>query len=154
MSPVQPASRFSAHAPTAGIGIWRCPSCGKENTGELGHGCPLCGAGKPGQKVVEPPRAPTTLESSFFAWLQPLRGRVDQPTEMLLWEAFKAGYEMAGGERAPKDIPVTGTAETRTIRAALILFVDQVLQFNPEEVQTGELLSAADTQTIIDRYSH
>ena len=98
------------------------------------------------------PSVPADLSVSqlFFAWLQPLRGRVDETTEALLFQAFKAGYETGQGAR--QIAPLEGTAESRTIVAALILFIDQVLQHQPDEVTSGEFLSATDTQKVIEKY--
>ena len=45
--------------------------------------------------------------------------------------------------------PLEGSAESRTILAALQLFLDQVLRSAPEEVAEGEWLSAEETEALI-----
>lgn len=99
------------------------------------------------------------IADAFTAWLADLRGKVDDGTERLLYAAFVAGATHAeqtalrsvrarSAERRP-DAPLTGTAETRTLIAALELFIDQVLAFSPEEVGAGEWLSADDARAVV-----
>jgi len=159
--------------------VWKCPACGIENISIPEQGCPSCGAGQPGYKAEPRPSTQTIervlpspsykwvndrhaaspvppspdlveLNQLFFAWLQPLRGKVDDTTEALLFQAFKAGYEVGQGARQIE--PLEGTAESRTIVAALTLFIDQVLQHNPDEVRSGEFLSAREAQQVIEKY--
>lgn len=140
--------------------IWTCPSCGVENTSIFTLGCPACGAGKPGQPIVQPPTPALTVESAFFEWIHPLRGRVDAAQETLLFEAFKAGWEMIQGKHAtPPTLPQTndlhpkevlvGTRESRTLKAALQLFIDQILSTRPEEIAAGEWLSADEARVYL-----
>lgn len=53
-------------------------------------------------------------------------------------------------DQQPLDPPLLGTAKSRTLIAALIYFRDQVLQGQPEEIGTGEWLSATAVQEWID----
>lgn len=153
MSPVDGGGRMRSTAPPA-IGIWKCPSCGAENQGPIYAGCTSCGAGKPGQPAKQAPRPSDPVGEAFQSWLGGLRDTIEPATALLLFDAFKAGYAMGLGEQKPEvlaDTPLSGTPESRTIIAALELFVDNVLQHSPEEVKSGEFLSAAETRKLIER---
>lgn len=155
MSPVQAGSRLTPHAPAVVPTLWKCPACGVENVSLIGTPCTSCGAGEVGQHLDPPPATSTVptvlpeIAAAFQAWLHPLRGRVDDVQETLLFEAFKAGYHFRGEQVAE---PLRGTAETRTIAAALKLFVDQVLTYAKVEVESGEFLSVAATQALIQKF--
>ena len=100
---------------------------------------------------------------AFVQWMQ----TQEKPT---LVGAFMAGWfeqqarRVGGGAQPPNEeeeepvalLPETeaalallGTARSRTLLAALIYFRDQVLQGEPEEIQTGEWLSGEEVQTWI-----
>jgi hypothetical protein len=155
---------------------WICPACGIEQTGTMAQGCPGCGAGKPGRRVLEKEgtvRTPSTVRTSTRSLLSPQT--VDVPEHVLAaarqsfadrlqQAAFVAGW-LYGREGVPMRLPLDylaeipaagtpavaleGSAESRTILAALQLFLDQVLRSDPEEVAEGEWLSAQDCEALI-----
>jgi hypothetical protein len=159
----------SRHYVGSGLGeaTWRCPSCGAENAGPLAQGCQLCGAGKPGRRVVDrdgeaapppPPPPPATVHTEHTVatdWLA-------RHPEATLEQAFTAGYvegvraaRQAEQARRPAPAPEeTFTPEdkiTRTIIAALALFRDQILAGDPEEVASGEWCSGAEVTRLIEQ---
>lgn len=160
MSPVSVTNRHSSQgAPPKG---WNCVSCGGANAGPLELGCAICGAGKPGEHVGVPPSArarvvesPQTfrtdpesrVEQAFEAWL-----KQEGPHETFVIEAlsraFNAGYEMALTTivQAP---PLPGTAESRTVIAALRSFMENVLPMASEEIASGEFLSVQAVEALI-----
>lgn len=141
---------------------FRCPACGKENIGPLSAGCTFCGSGQPGEHVGVPPPAPAALQASgptpqveylWLEWMRPLRGKYDGATEALLLEAYKAGYYAAMAQTSSMGGPaLTGTAESRTVIAALRFFIEQVLVNAKEEIQAGEYLSIAETERLIQKF--
>jgi hypothetical protein len=125
---------------------WTCPNCDVENVSILAQGCPACGAGVPGQKAP-PPVVPTEVGQAFEAWFRPLVGQASTAEVELMRQAFEAGWKMAAiatpAPTPPKaEEALIGTPETRTLRAALAFFIDNVLDANPEEVTSGEWLPA------------
>lgn len=126
--------------------VWTCPNCAVENVSILAHGCPACGAGRPGQKATAPATSPATeVEVAFEGWVKPIAHALGAAELELMRKAFQAGWAMATPKLplvATPAEPLVGTPETRTIRAALQFFIDQVLVGEPEEVDTGEWLSA------------
>ena len=163
----------SRHYDGGGLGeaAWDCPSCGAENTGPLAQGCQVCGAGRPGHRAEAPPPppkvdvgvAPPELvvpppaedESVFTRWLA-------VHPQATLEEAFLAGYieGIRATRRAERAAPAAPAAQpqppelpsdkvARTMVAALALFRDQILAGDPEEVSTGEWLSADEVTTLI-----
>jgi hypothetical protein len=71
----------------------------------------------------------------------------------LCLEAFELGAAILRDEIGMPETPpppvLEGSAESRTILAALQLFLDQVLRSDPEEVAEGEWLSAQDCEQLI-----
>jgi hypothetical protein len=146
---------------------WACPTCGAENSGPLPQGCTACGAGRPGRHIGTPPlRPPAELleelpeepdmadpppaaapgepvgENPYTAWRRQNPGATVE-------DAFTAGYieGVRAARRAQLLQPSPTTyspdgAVNRTLVAALELFREQVLLGEPEEVATGEWLSA------------
>jgi len=140
----------SRHYTGGGLGMeggWKCPSCGAENSGPIAQGCQLCGAGRPGHRVDTPPPAPERSRSD-----DPGEAWAEAHPHASLRDAFLAGYE-AGVRTARLAAPAFAPEGkvNRTIAAALALFRDQVLAGNPEEVQTGEWLSAAEVTQLLAR---
>lgn len=105
---------------------------------------------------------PDTLSQAFWVFVHSRTPEQSLPDP---FETFKAGWmargaqvtpTIAGPDEIPTVQPVTddqmlvGTARTRTILAALIFFKDQVLSQQPEEMGTGEWLTAEQMQTLID----
>lgn len=135
------------------LSVWKCPACGVENTSLLAQGCPACGSGRPGQHVVAQEAQPVIVsptDAMFTAWMRHRHPDVEGWVETLMREAWHAGAEAARLETAPTDV-LLGTAESRTLVAALRLFSDQVLRYNPEEVRSGEWLSAAEVEQVVAR---
>ena len=137
---------------------WKCPACGVENLGPLPLGCTSCGAGKPGYHVgLERPVTPTPTE--------PVTARPDRPLleAAQAWldahpagspiQAFIAGYLMARAEQRLATTEVERFAPAgkprRTIIAALQLFRDQVLPDAAAEIESGEWLTAEETDRLI-----
>lgn len=164
--PVQPPQGFRGrHAleapppPTMGF---ICPACGAQNAGPIADGCTHCGAGTQKATHVEAPpegeaefpkwtpKAETVdVDAAFLAWIKPFRGKWDAAGEAIAYLAFKAGYEMHQTQTATAPLP--GTAESRTILAALRFFLSEVLPQAQEEIASGELLSIRDTEALIRR---
>ena len=177
MSPVG-GSRHYQGAGLGQIGIWGCPGCGEDNEGPIERGCVHCGAGKPAATPLPrvsdrapddptyapPPELPSKLlmtepENEFTGFLKRHPGAT-------LEQAFIAGYvegvraarraEIAARPPQPPPAPdaLTTTADAKTYRtvvAALALFRDQILSGDPEEVTTGEWMSADETSNVIQQ---
>jgi hypothetical protein len=145
------------------IGIWGCPSCGEDNTGPLTQGCVHCGAGVPAAKSdAPPPPAPApTYDDTIAAqgdvadaWARAHSGVVS------IAEAYRAGYldgvraaRAAQGppQHPPPPVSALSTPTTwRTVIMALGLFRDNVLVSRPEEVVSGEWLTADEASQVID----
>lgn len=152
MSPLDNVSRHLPGTLPGQDDPWRCPACGADQGGPLAQGCQACGSGKPGRKA--PVVRAMTPRDFALQWCEeqtvsgdPLRGR---PDRSLLVEAFLAGWRM--GEQQAAQAQVMGlpplSAETRTIVAALEMFLDRVLvEADPEE----GYLTPAETQELISR---
>jgi len=138
-------------------GAWACPSCGAENLGAISQGCERCGAGRPGHRVDAAPPTPARSEPPNAAtlWIQ-------HHPEATLAQAFTAGYVEGYREARRQQLlekPIVDVEpewslnaedkQMRTMIAALELFRDQVLIGNPEEVTTGEWLSAEDVTALV-----
>jgi hypothetical protein len=152
--PVDVSSRTGAVRRPAGPEIWTCPNCAAENTSVISQGCPACGAGKPGQKAQKPSGPATEVDKAFDEWFRPLAGSVGTAEAELMRKAFTAGWEMSTPTvtLTPRiEEPLTGTPETRTLKAALQFFIDNVLDANPEEVVSGEWLSADAARNLLAR---
>ena len=163
MSPVSVTNRHSSQgAPPKG---WNCVSCGGANAGPLEAGCALCGAGKPGEHVGVPPPARSRLSEPLEASGAPFTGNLNEAfihwrktatlatggldgVEEALYVAFSAGYQLALTTvvHAP---PLPGTAESRTIVAALRRFLEEVLPLATEEIASGEYLSVEQVEALI-----
>lgn len=154
----------SRHYDGGGLGDergWKCPGCGAVNLGLIKYGCDACGAGAPGHKG-EPPPAPPRLDpeveqveqgdvADYWARTHP---------EASVAEAYRQGYAEGvraarQAEPAPPQTPATPVGPdatiARTVVAALELFRDQILVGNPEEVQSGEWLSADQVTAFIQQ---
>lgn len=170
--PVEYASRHY-QGPGLGESAWRCPACGVENTGPIGP-CPSCGAGQPGYRPTPPPAPPrvSEREPDDPTYRQPriepeFEPRIAQGDVATLWarahpdatieEAYRAGMMDAQREFIRAAAKATPKQETfspegrvaRTMITALAMFRDQVLVGDPEEVATGEWLSATDATALI-----
>jgi len=175
MSPVG-GSRHYQGAGLGQVGLWGCPSCGADNAGPLEQGCTSCGAGRPAPRPPEPPTPPIprvsqrepddptyTLGTDVLRlWREWDQQYPDATTEMAYTAGYVAGMRAAlraqvAQHRAhqqalPSEMSYTGEGKmTRTIIAALSLFRDQVLVEKPEEVTSGEWLSAAEVDSLIRR---
>jgi|SRR5262245_11003361 len=141
----------SRHYAGPAVLSWRCPACGADNSGPLEQGCGACGSGAPGRRADGPPpppaAAPIEPPSPAQRWLA-------QHPDATLEDAFTAGYVEGIREarralaRRPEAMSAEGKLQ-RTMIAALAHFRDQVLADNPEEVQTGEWLTAAEATAFI-----
>jgi len=179
---MSPAVKASRHYTGPGIGEatgWNCPSCGAENSGPLEQGCPACGAGRPGSRVEPPALWPKVPASPAPPTPPPPRGEargdeaawVAAHTDATLHEAYLAGYahgmrdalqQQGAAQRivapapsgADKFTPSGANQFTRTLVAALTLFRDQVLADRPEEVTTGEWMSAEDVDEFLTQIAH
>jgi hypothetical protein len=166
MSPVG-GSRHYGGGGLGQEGGWRCPSCGAQNDGPIAQGCQLCGAGRPGQKAdgqtVEaepPPPPPASATASIHQGDVADRWARDHD-DVTIAEAYRAGYQAgiraaraaaAAPSPAPAHVPDDVNQKiTRTICVALAMFRDQVLVNNPEEVDSGEWMSAEETTRLIRR---
>jgi hypothetical protein len=168
MSPVG-GSRHYQGAGLGQIGIWACPTCGEDNEGPMPQGCIHCGAGKP---VVAPPPPPTppvprvserTPDDPTYDDRRVEQGDVAdhwarQHVDVSIAEAYRAGYiaglraARAAQEPLPQDVPPVPDAKTyRTLVAALAHFRDQILLGTPEEVTSGEWLTAEEATTVIQQ---
>lgn len=95
-------------------------------------------------------------DAAFLAWFRPFRGKLGAEGEQIIYAAFVAGAQwvegrVVNGTTAGSGAADTlvGTAKERTIIAALRLFVEQILSQRPEEVATGEWLSAEETLAVV-----
>jgi hypothetical protein len=161
MSPVESQSRHYAAPPLPKS--FKCPACGAENTGRLEDGCTACGSGKPGQHVGEQPlqvRQPPaetpdrdSVGQAFIRWKKEQQLPAHWAADVLeiLFRAFHAGYVFGVGQTAQTAMALNGTAESRTVAAALRLFLDQVLPIAKDEIESGEYLSIEDTRKLIER---
>jgi hypothetical protein len=166
----------SRHYTGGGLGNesgWKCPACGAENAGPIAGGCTLCGAGRPGYRVGEnqpppPPPQPAAPEPEP----PPAAGErvnlaqlwIQRHPDATLEEAFTAGY-VAGIKVARSEVRARHVMEqphpldtfapehlvNRTIIAALELFRDQILVGEPEEVRSGEWLSATQVTELLQQ---
>lgn len=154
---------------------FKCPQCGAASAGKIEDGCPSCGSGtqkashvgvdvirnaeggvthavptdrlrdrRPDQHLLDNTRS---VDDLFLAWFRPFRGKYDAAVETLIYEAYKAGYQVAGVTQGQS--PLTGTPESRTLVAALRYFSENVLASHPEEVQTGEWLTVEAVEALI-----
>lgn len=146
-------------------GLWRCPSCGEDNTGPISHGCPLCGGGQPGSRAEPPPPPPAaaasriTIEHHIPHLEIAEQWAVAHPDGTLI-DAYTAGY--LDGIRAaraaqppappePEPDVAPGGKVGRTLIAALELFRDQVLIAAPEEVAAGEWCSVSEVNQLLQQ---
>lgn len=163
--PVDVRGRHHNAAPAPIVG-WKCPACDASNTGPLEQGCVSCGSGKPGQFVgIDPPASrmvvPSTVEHSvsddpisdgFVTWWKQRGHALDlKDVRSLAYEAFQAGFQAAVARVVQPELPISGTAESRTIVAALRLFLENVLPTATDEIASGEFLSVQQTEALIQR---
>lgn len=164
------------------FGVWKCPACATENTGELAEGCVRCASGsqKPYRVPVSPPVAgvsrdqePTLREATdggvrtegpaginvtaiAQAWA------AEHPAASLA-EAFVAGYALATQRAVERTIaapPVTADVARlapegkprRTIAAALRSFRDTILPAATEEIASGEWCSIEEVDQLIAQF--
>ena len=66
-----------------------------------------------------------------------------------MYRAFSAGFQIGMSQVAQQAVPLSGTAETRTVIAALRLFMENILPTATEEIQSGEFLSIEETVRLI-----
>lgn len=152
-------------------GMWGCPSCGEENQGPIAQGCAACGAGRPGRHIGTAPPAPAPrIVVEEPAGPEPAAAPAPEPAEELTtfarWrarhpeasveDAFTAGYVEGFRDGHHRGAHPSRTVSVppqqiipRTLIAALELFRDQVLLSRPEEVTTGEWLSAEQVTELI-----
>lgn len=174
MSPVDLQGHIlSGGTPPKGF---RCPQCGVQNEGLLADGCTACGSGSakasfvgvppvrpprdsvPEMESFTPPPDPSTFQSplmaAFAQWVTPYRASVTSEMFTLLLYAFKAGVAFGMGQTDSIQggaVAMTGTAESRTVIAALRMFIEQILSQHPEECQSGEWISAEQAEAVIAR---
>lgn len=162
--PLEMRGRHAQDAPQVPQG-WRCPACGDEQTGRLEDGCAACGAGKNAAKHVgvdpvvrkgetPPPASPEAAqairdacENAFDQWA---KDRPDLASRGFARAIFRAGYEAAQAQIVTPTSTFSGTAETRTIVAALKLFKNQILS-DPTELESGEWLAPEAIDQLIAR---
>ena len=119
---------------------------------------PLAQAMPPAEELLPPsPPADDPLSDAFLQWCQRARLQGASFTSEDLFRAFEAGIAYAEeralmkarGVKARVAEELEGTVESRTIVAALTFFREQVLAHSPEEVRTGEWMSTADVDRLI-----
>lgn len=161
MSPLDMSTgRHLDNAPTPAAG-WKCPACDADQAGRLELGCTACGAGAPGKFVgVDPPAqasyepTPPTpdlsvrIDIAFASWLKATGAPQDRESKQLAYAAFRAGYMTATSQIVTAQT-LPGTAETRTIIAALRLFIEHALPTLGEEIASGEYLSGEAIAAVI-----
>lgn len=164
MSPLDLRGRHAQARPLP-PSVWKCPACGSENSGLLEQGCAVCHAGKPGvhlepvqstQVREEPTDAAfstdiQTVDEAYIRWRTAGNHRLEHEQNVLAYEAFKAGYQMGVSQVAETRVPLAGTAESRTIVAALKIFRESVLPTASEEIASGEWLGIAEVDKLIAR---
>lgn len=177
---VKPQATGDRHYKGAGLGSgpWKCPACGKDNSRDLSLGCEHCGSGtnaarhvgvdSPARKPSSPtvPTVQTSTEGTespariaFTRWLRAQDQLLTPGIIALCEEAFLSGIAYAEKnllqhlpvQEAKPDLPLTGTAASRTLIAALKFFRDGVLTGNPEEIVRGEWLSVAEVDRLIEQ---
>jgi hypothetical protein len=159
----------SRHYTGGGLGSeagWKCPNCGAVNLGAISHGCELCGSGKPGHRAVDPPPKPPPPTRARHEPEPEPEPELEQPQadedvagrwahdhpEASLTDAFRAGYRLGIQQAlAARPRPSPHGKVNRTIAAALALFRDQILSSHPEEVASGEWMSADEVSALIDQ---
>lgn len=184
--PVDQNRHGGGEPPARGLGdfgVWRCPSCGVEQTTPFDQGCPGCGAGKPGVHVGAP-TVPTqqtwntdgvtitahqtvwtkSQQLGFIAWTKQQHIEATAQVWALLEAAFVAGIvheqrETNGMLRTPlpPTQPLSYTAAgaaARTIAAALSHFRDTLYQGADEEVASHEWVDRAELDRLISQYTH
>jgi hypothetical protein len=94
------------------------------------------------------------VDTAFTYWSADRIVPKTQADTALVYQAFKAGWEIAMSQQqvAASVSPLTGTIQSRTIRAALEFFREQILTAQPEEVTTGEWLSADQVTELLKEY--
>lgn len=154
-----PSRHLSQPAPPTLV-VWKCVSCDTENQGPLELGCAICGAGKPGTK------APTTVQSTSTLSTSTGQDSVDRVCAEWLasqvdpsyLSAFKAGMEYQKHLQEPPQVadtspvpilPLAGSITSRTLAAALGLFIDNILIHGPDEVKDGTWLSAEEARGVL-----
>lgn len=174
MSPVDlQGHTLSVGPPPKGF---RCPQCGVQNEGLLADGCTACGSGSakasfvgvppvrparesvPEREAFTPPPITPTYESplmaAFAQWMSAAEGAITSEVFVLVLSAFKAGVTFGMGQTDSIQggaVAMTGTAESRTVIAALRMFIEQILSQHPEECQSGEWMSAEQAEAVIAR---
>jgi hypothetical protein len=92
------------------------------------------------------------VSRGFLEWVKPFRGKFDSQTEGLLYAAYEAGFIAATMQQNPQvGPPLVGSAESRTIIAALKLFIEDILPTAGEEIASGEFLSIPEVEKLIER---
>ena len=147
MSPLDNVSRHLPGTLPGQDDPWRCPAGGADQGGPLAQGCQACGAGKPGRKA--PVVRAMTPRDHALRWCEE-QGALDPDVTEVVVAAFLAGWRMAQQQTAQAQVmglpPLS--VETRTIVAALEMFLDRVLvEADPEE----GYLTPAETQELISR---
>ena len=117
-------------------------------------------ASQPAQEPIPAPIGREADLQAYYAW------GARQEGSLAFQQVWLAGVEYGrqtvrlattASEPAPMpDLPPVppaeeGTAESRTLVAALELFIEQVLQHSPEEVTSGEWLTAQAARDLIER---
>lgn len=177
MSPLEMKARHLTENTVPPVAsLWKCPACAGENQGPLEQGCVSCGAGKPGRRAEQPlvqvvPSTSSTVQykehsttrTAFDAWWRvapnypsvlPTPALVD-----LAFLAFEAGMEYGRGLNplplqdpppSPDTPLVPGDATSRTLAAALGMFIENILVHGPDEVQDGTWLSAEEARKVLE----
>ena len=172
--PVDQNRHGGGETPTRGLGdfgVWRCPSCGVEQTTPFDQGCLTCGAGKPGVHVGVPASAPAAQEFvggddetiAFLAWAAHRGVTADAMTTQLIAGAFMAGvqYGRRTAVSVAPSVPTTTALTTftasgaaaRTIAAALTHFRDSLYLGADEEIASHEWVDRAELDRLIRQYT-
>lgn len=151
-----------------------CPVCG---SGKPGFKAPITDQGLPlqvpleyrpqnalqtSQDVIPAPIDEQDVLQAYYAWRARQAGhQTGLPALEQVWFAgveygrrtflTAAAPELPMSEVSPIPDSDIGTAESRTLIAALELFIEQVLQHDPEEVTSGEWLTAQAARDLINR---
>lgn len=160
MSPTGGSRHYTG--PGLGEAMWHCPSCGAENHGPIPGGCVTCGAGNPMAPPPKPPEPRTAAEED--EQLGPFdRWALTHP-QATLEQAYTAGYTKGVRDATHALVEQQRLATeqqafdpkgkvNRTVVAALMIFRDQVLATEPEEIATGEWMSVDEVTQLIRQLS-
>lgn len=90
-----------------------------------------------------------SVDVAYLQWVKGLGRPMDPALNELVYDAFKTGFQIGISHVAQQAVPLSGTAESRTVVAALKLFLENILPTASEEIASGEFLSVEETVRLI-----